>query len=75
MDTESGFGAGRAGGRAALDHRASGSAFFAFWANEDFPRVVSVVSAEGTLNFDDDNWAAGGPPMNRLINQARTDFP
>ncbi|MCL7380670.1 serine protease [Streptomyces sp. 35G-GA-8] len=65
MDTET----------ASVDHGASGSAFFAFWANEDFPRVVSVTSAEGTLNFDDDNWAAGGPPLNRLVNKARADFP
>ncbi|PVE07569.1 trypsin-like serine peptidase [Streptomyces scopuliridis] len=65
MDTESG----------SLDHGASGSAFYAFWPNENFSRVVSVASAEGTLNFDDDNWAAGGPPMHRLVNQARTDFP
>ena len=65
MDTET----------ASVDHGSSGSPFYAFWDGEDFPRVVSIVSAEGTLNFDDDNWAAGGPPMNRIGHQARTDFP
>jgi hypothetical protein len=65
MDTES----------ASLDHGASGSPFYAFWANEDFPRVVAVTSAEGSLNLDDDNWAGGGPPMLRLVHQARLAFP
>jgi hypothetical protein len=60
MDTES----------ASLDHGNSGGPFYAFWANEDFPRVVSIASAEGSLNFDDDNWAAGGPPLDRMIARA-----
>jgi V8-like Glu-specific endopeptidase len=39
--------------------------------------IVSVVSAEGTLDwtFDDDNWAAGGSPMPDLVNEARNDYP
>jgi hypothetical protein len=57
MDTET----------ASLDHGNSGGPFFAFWdQNADHPgwHIVSVVSAEGTLDwaFDDDNWASGGKP-------------
>jgi hypothetical protein len=70
MDTET----------ASLDHGNSGGPFFAFW-DENSPHpgwhIVSVVSAEGTLDwtFDDDNWASGGNPMVQLVAQAQSDFP
>ena len=63
-----------------LDHGNSGGPFFAFWdQNADHPgwHIVSVASAEGTLDwtFDDDNWASGGNPMVQLVSQAQSDFP
>ncbi len=70
MDTET----------ASLDKGNSGGPFFAFWDDSaDYPgwHIVSVASAEGTLDwtFDDDNWASGGSPMVQLVIQAQTDFP
>ena len=70
MDTET----------ASLDHGNSGGPFFAWWDdNADYPgwHIVSVASAEGTLDwtFDDDNWASGGNPMVQLVIQAQNDFP
>jgi V8-like Glu-specific endopeptidase len=70
MDTES----------ASLAKGNSGGPFFAYWdASADLPgwHIVSVVSAEGTLDwtFDDDNWAAGGTPMVNLVSQALGEFP
>ena len=69
MDTES----------ASLDYGNSGGPFFAFWDNNaDHPgwHIVSVASAEGTLDwtFDDDNWASGGDPMVQLVIHAQNDF-
>lgn len=66
MDTES----------ASLSQGNSGGPFFAFWDTDGW-YIVSVASAEGTLDwtFDDDNWAAGGSPMVQLVLQAQADFP
>jgi len=63
MDTES----------ASLTHGDSGGPFFAFW--DDGPYVVGVVSAQGTISFDDDNWAGGGRPMVRTVRSARAQSP
>jgi hypothetical protein len=49
----------------------SGGPFFAWWSGEDWPRVVSVQSAQTTS----DNWASGGDHMIDLVVRARDDFP
>lgn len=49
----------------------SGGPFFAWWSGEDWPRVVSVQSAQTSS----DNWASGGDHMVDLIVRARNDFP
>lgn len=49
----------------------SGGPFFAWWSGEDWPRVVSVQSAQTTS----DNWASGGDHMVDLVVRARDDFP
>lgn len=49
----------------------SGGPFFAWWANEAWPRVVGVQSAQNSSN----NSAGGGNDIPHLVNQARNDFP
>ncbi len=51
----------------------SGGPFFGWWSNA--PYVVSVTSAEGTLELDKDNWAGGGWQLPTTVNKARSDFP
>lgn len=49
----------------------SGGPFFGWWDGEVGPDVVGVQSAQDPS----ENWAAGGDPMVRLIQQAQSDNP
>jgi V8-like Glu-specific endopeptidase len=49
----------------------SGGPFFAWWAGEDFPRVVADQSGQNS----DENTASGGAHMVDCIIRARNDFP
>jgi len=49
----------------------SGGPFFAWWAGESFPRVVSVQSGQNA----DENSSSGGGRMVDLIIRALNDFP
>lgn len=52
----------------------SGSPMFGKFGDQT--QVVAVISAEGNVWFSGlENWCAGGSDLNRLVRQARTDFP
>jgi V8-like Glu-specific endopeptidase len=52
----------------------SGGPFFGWWPQEPWPRVVGVQSAQDDKP-QGPNWAGGGDPMVRLIQQARSEHP
>lgn len=58
----------------------SGGPFFAWWANEDFPRIVGEVSGQEEeyqfpFSSEDNNIAAAGSPMVDLIIWAQNNWP
>jgi V8-like Glu-specific endopeptidase len=49
----------------------SGGAYFGWWDNEPWPRVVGIQSGQNS----DFNVCGGGNPLSELINYARTQMP
>ncbi len=75
IDIDSGDGLDIETETASVTHGDSGGPFFGWWDGESYPSVVAVMSAEGYLEQDNDNWAGGGSPMVHLILQARAEYP